>query len=63
MNAVGGGVVGGILGLFMFCALLYGYYQRKKRLARNREALLSRTDTEIPATSEVVEEPFMKQSI
>lgn len=52
---MGGGVVGGILGFFMLCALLYGYFQRKKRLARNREALLlSRADTENPAASEVV---------
>ena len=58
-NAVGEGVVGGTLGLFMFCALLYGYFQWKERLARNREALLSQTDTENPAASEVVEEPSM----
>ena len=38
-NAVGEGVVGGTLGLFMLCALLYGYFQWKKRLARNRETL------------------------
>lgn len=59
-NAVGEGVVGGILGLFVLCALLYGYFQWKKRLARNKEALLPRTDTENPqaAVSEVIEKPF-----
>lgn len=62
-NAVRGGVVGGILGLFMLCALLYGYFQWKKRLARNREVLLSRTasDTGNLAANEVVEEPSMTQ--
>jgi hypothetical protein len=62
-NAVGEGVVGGILILFVFCALLYGYFQWRKRLARNRKALLlvSRTDTENPqaAASEIIEEPSM----
>ena len=63
-NAVGEGVVGGTLSLFVVCALLYGYYQWRERLAaRNRKALLlvSRTDTENPqaAASEVIKEPSM----
>ena len=47
----------------MLCALLYGYFQWKKRLARNREVLLSRTasDTGNLAANEVVEEPSMTQ--
>jgi hypothetical protein len=59
-NAVGG-VVGGILGLFILCGMLYGYFQWKKRLARNREALLSRTDMENSVSSEVGE-PSMPSS-
>ena len=65
-NAVGEGVVGGILCLFVLCALLYGYFQWKKRLVRNRKALLlvlPQTDTENPqaAASEDIEEPSMNQ--
>ena len=64
-NAVGEGVVSGILILFVLCALVYGYFQWKKRLARNRKMLLlvPRTDTENPqaASSEVIEEPSTTQ--
>ena len=45
----------------MLCALFYGCFQWKKRLTRNREALLSRTNAEIPATSKVIEESSMTQ--
>ena len=62
-NAVGEGVISGILILFMFCALLYGCFQWKKRLTRNRKVLLlaPQSDTENPqaAASEVIEEPSM----
>ena len=64
-NTIGEGVVGGILGLFVLCALFYGYFQWKKRLARKREVLFpkSRNDTENPqaAASEVIEKPSMTQ--
>ncbi|KAF8812139.1 Aldo/keto reductase [Phlegmacium glaucopus] len=60
-NAVEGGVVGGVLGLFILCGLLYGYFQWKQRLSRNRETLSSRTDTDDSALSKVEEEHSMTQ--
>lgn len=57
VNAVGGGVVGGLLGLFILCGLLYGYFRWKKRLSRDREILSSRIDTENHASGDVEEEP------
>lgn len=60
-NTLGGGVVGGILGLFVFCGLLYGYFRWRRRLSHNKESLSSQNDMENPASSEV-EEPSMTQA-
>jgi len=53
VDAIGGGVVGGLLGLFTLCVLLYGYIHWKRRLVRNGELLSSRTDTENPSMTQV----------
>lgn len=60
VNVVGGGVVGGLLGLFILCSLLYGYFQWKRGLSRNEGSPSLRIDTEHPASGEV-EESSMTQ--
>lgn len=53
VDAIGGGVVGGLLGLFTLFVLLYGYIHWKRRIVRNGELLSSRTDTENPSMTQV----------
>ncbi|KDR73490.1 hypothetical protein GALMADRAFT_227940 [Galerina marginata CBS 339.88] len=61
-NAIGGGIVGGLVGLMVICGLFFWYIQRRRRFARDGQPLPSLNATDPEIASWHGQGPYMRQA-